>query len=119
MTLKNHSTLQSEGSLRRQPYVVQALGAIGIAALIIVPLVFSQFQSARQAAIYSYVASVCKAVESFHQQHGRYPQSLSEIDESNFDHEMGIPLQDLDYQVSDTGFQISYRLSDGHVVECP
>ena len=79
----------------------------------------NMFAEARHAAIHSYVASVCKAVDDFFEEHGRYPDSLGEIDTSKLDYDVQIPVTDLDYQLVDSRFRVSYRPSHGEIISCP
>jgi hypothetical protein len=90
-----------------------------LAALVVFFLARQQFREARFYAVDSYVRSVCSAVDSFSEKHGHLPQSLDEIDKSILDYDVHIRLQQLDYEVTDAGYRVSYLLSDGREVSCP
>jgi hypothetical protein len=94
---------------------------IGVSVIVgvLIVVVFLQYREARYYAVHSYVLSVCSAVEKFHEEHGEYPPSLDQIDKSMLDYDLGIPLQDLDYEVSESSYQLSYRVRDGREISCP
>lgn len=106
-------------SSRRRNRVLLSIAVIGIATLFAISVALSQFRVARKYAVHSYVASVCNAVQVYYQEHGRYPQSLTEIDTSMLDYDLGIPLQNLDYDLIENGYRVSYKMSSGQVIACP
>jgi hypothetical protein len=103
-------------SLSGRYYVLLALVLLCLIGIFVSPIAIDVHREVRRSAIHSYVASVLSTVNEFHDQHGRYPQSLNEIDTSALDYDVGIPLEELDYRVTDIGVSVSYTMSDGHIV---
>jgi hypothetical protein len=116
MSQANSPTLASSQKRHRSALWIAGLA---VAAIFIFLVAQSRFRVARKHAVHSYVESVCNAVQNYYQEHDRYPQSLIDIDTSMLDYDLEIPLQDLDYEVFESSFRVSYRLSDGQVIECP
>lgn len=66
------------------------------------------YLDARDTAIRSYISSVCKAVEDFRLQHGRYPVELEQIEHAALDYDFGIPLTSLEYVIRESEVSVSY-----------
>ena len=122
----NQPNSTSGGTSRRPPYgrmawvppALLVLLAAGLVGAFVVPLAVDIHREMDRTAVDSYVRSVCRSVDEFHQQHGYDPQSLCEIDTSGLDYDLEIPLAELEYRIVDTGITVSYTMSDGYVVSC-
>ena len=98
--------------------IVLIVLCVAVIALLI-GLCVTTYNDVRSHAVRSYVLSVCNAVENFYKEHGHYPESLGRVDQSLLDYDLQIPLHELDYEITSTGFRISYRINGRHVVSCP
>jgi hypothetical protein len=86
----------------------------------VIAFALNTYREARWYAIHSYVASVCSAVENFQRHNGHFPRSLDEIDKSLLDHgNLDIPLEDLEYEITDIGYRVSYQPNFAEEVSCP
>jgi hypothetical protein len=104
----------------RDRHQIRVLIAIGVVALVVLAFcALSEFRDVRWYALHSYVLSVCNAVEHYHKDNGHYPQSLDQIDNSMLDYDLRIPLKDLNYEVTGTGYRVSYQPWYGRIVSCP
>jgi hypothetical protein len=103
----------------RKRHHIVPLVVIGLILVVVVWFALEEYRDARWYAIHSYVASVCQAVDRFQKENGHFPQSLSQIDKSTLDYDLHIPLQELDYQLTETGYRVSYQPKIGRVVSCP
>jgi hypothetical protein len=104
---------------RKRHRILLPVIAIGLVVIVAIWFALNQYLDARWYAIHSYVASVCQAVDQFQKANGHFPQSLSEIDKSMLDYDLNIPLQELDYELTETGYRVSYQPTFGRVVSCP
>jgi hypothetical protein len=93
--------------------LIGLLVAIPLAVAIV--FVWRQFREAKYYCIYSYVSSVQKSINDFQTRHGRYPSNLSEIDASGTDHDCGIRLDELHYEIRDDSAVIWYQWGDRRV----
>jgi hypothetical protein len=112
-------TSDSMATQRKRHRFLLPLVAIGLVVIVAIWFALIQYLDARWYAIHSYVASVCQAVDRFQKENGHFPQSLSQIDKSTLDYDLHIPLQDLDYELTETGYRVSYEPKIGRVVSCP
>ena len=77
----------------------------------------------RETAVRSYVLSVCDSVEQFQLKNGHYPAALTEIETTHLNDDCGIPLDALQYEVTDAqeydvygaDFVVFYVLGRGYV----
>lgn len=76
------------------------------------------YREARNAAVRSYLCSVCAAVEDYKQQHGEYPADLTQISASKLDVDFGITVASLAYEVDDSTIMVSYFPEAGKAITC-
>lgn len=74
------------------------------------------YYEARDAAVRSYVRSVCSAVEEYRVQNGRYPTELDQINTSTLDYDVNIPLSALKYELNESEMNVSYSSEDGDTI---
>lgn len=95
---------------------------LGVAFLVILGCViywgFGVYREAQDTAVRSYLMSVCSAVEGYRVQHGQYPSELEQIENSTLDHDVGIPLVSLTYDVSDSEVTVSYSSKENSTISC-
>lgn len=71
------------------------------------------FRAANEAALHSYLSSVCQAIQDYRVQHGQYPSNLRQIDTSTLDYDRGIPLSSLKYDIGDSELSVTYSVDGG------
>jgi len=71
------------------------------------------FNAAKEAALHSYLSSVCQAVEDYRVQHGQYPANLGQIETSTLDYDRGIALSSLEYDIRDSELTVTYSVDGG------
>lgn len=100
----------------------QSIRLLGFALLAVIGCVaywsYRTLSEARLVAVRSYLGSICVAIGDFKEQHGRYPDSLSQLDATGMDADLGIPLSSLEYESDGDAIRVVHRPEYGASVDC-